>query len=466
MPSSPPPVATVETSPEGLTPDRRPCSRSLPLGVLGMVALIFAVEATIMRHDFDLTTLVASNWQLEGKAPTRQHAAKAEILCFGDSMVKFGVQPRVLGGSLGKSVYNFALYCGPPMTSFYQLERVLDAGAKPAAVLVDFQPEILMCDALQVTSRTMPEILGFGELVDLCWTARDSDRLAEFFIARLLPSSRKRFEIRAACTAAIIGQSASIRERVVGAKRNWKANGGAEVLAKNPGYGGEIPDTGAYPSMFWTPWKPNRLSRTYLERFLNLAAKHDIPVFWLIQPNTQQVDRPPRAVRLQRPVRILRPRVPGPLRQSQRDRRPPRQLSPQLLHRPRPPRPERFHRLHARDCRCPPALPRLGSSCPALASLARPPRASRRGRPRRLPPVHPQGPRRGGSGIGQYSSIKYPSRLQVSRAVRWRIFLTLKARRFEIQRPIIDLMSSKPTDPDRRRSGFVPRRSHTGRLAS
>ncbi len=274
MPSSDPPAAQ---------------KRSLPLGILGMIVLIFGVESTIMRHDFDLTTLVASNWQLEGKAPQR-YAAKSEILCFGDSMVKFGVQPRVLGPSLGRSVYNFALYCGPPETSFYQLRRAFDAGAKPAAVLVDFQPEIMMCDALKVTSRTIPEILGFSELFDLCWTAKDFDRLGEFFVARVFASSRKRFEIRAAYTAAISGQSASIRERLIAVKRNWKVNRGAEVLPKNPNYHGEIPDSGAYPSMFWTPWKANELSAIYLERFLSLAAKHQVPVFWLLQPNATEVN--------------------------------------------------------------------------------------------------------------------------------------------------------------------------------
>jgi len=272
--------------PSKLTKSARP--RSLPLGVLGMLALIFGVESLIMRHDLDLTTLVASNWQLEGKAPGR-YAAKSEILCFGDSMVKFGVQPRVLGPSLGRSVYNFALYCGPPETSYYQLRRAFAAGARPAAVLVDFQPEIMMCDALQVTSRTIPEILGFREILDLCRTANDFNRLAEFSIARIFPSARKRFEIRAALGAAISGQSASIRDRVVAAKRNWKINRGAEVLPKNLNYRGEIPDTGAYPSMFWTPWKANELSAVYLERFLDLAAQHQVAVFWLLQPNANEV---------------------------------------------------------------------------------------------------------------------------------------------------------------------------------
>ena len=241
-----------------------------------------------MRHDLDLTTLVATNWQVAEREPAR-FAGRANIACFGDSMVKFGVQPRVLGGSLGVTVHNFALYCGPPATSFYQLQRAFAAGARPAAVLVDFQPEILMCDAMKVTGRTFPEILGVRELFDLCWTAHDFNHFGEFLVARYLPSARKRFEIRAALTGAASGQSVAIRERLVAAQRNWEVNDGAEVLPKNPYFDGKVPELGAFPSMFWTPWKANKVNVTYLERFLNLAARHNVPVFWLLQPNATEV---------------------------------------------------------------------------------------------------------------------------------------------------------------------------------
>ena len=288
------------------TPPRT--ARRFPLGLLGMIALIVGVESFVMRHDDDLTTLVATNWELEGRAPARQ-AAKHEILCFGDSMVKFGIQPRILSGVLGRSTYNHALYCGPPQSSYYMLARALDAGAKPEAIVVDFQPELLMGDAMTLTSRVFPELLGFRELLDLCWQARlqefrdphyaevrglkglpASDRLAEFAIARLLPSARKRYEIRAAIVAAIGGQSVSAREKLIAVKRNWKLNSGAEVLPKNPHYHGDVPEAGAYPAMFWTPWKANPLSEVYLERFLALAADRKIPVFWLLQPNANAVD--------------------------------------------------------------------------------------------------------------------------------------------------------------------------------
>ena len=260
-----------------------------PTGLLGMLVLVVGVESSLMGHDYDFTTLIASNWRIEGRAPARV-AARNEILCFGDSMVKFGVQPRVLGARVGKSSYNFALYCGSAASSYYMLERSFASGAKPAAVVVDFQPELLMGDSMRILSRVYPELLTFRELTELCWEAHDPGRFAEFLVAKVLPSARKRYEIRASVLAAVKGESASVKEGLLAARRNWKLNKGAEVLAKNPHYRGEVPEDGAYPAMFWTPWHANKLNDLYLRHFLRLAASRDVPVFWVLQPNAAEVD--------------------------------------------------------------------------------------------------------------------------------------------------------------------------------
>jgi hypothetical protein len=270
--------------------DRGPARKpNLPLGLLGMLALIVVVESLVMGHDHDLTTLIAGNWRIEGQAPARV-ASRNEILCFGDSMVKFGIQPRVLQARVRKSAYNFALYCGAAPSSYFLLRRSIDSGARPAAVIVDFQPELLMCDSMSILSRVYPEMLSFAETVELCRDARDTNRLAEFLIAKALPTARKRHEIRASVLAVINGESVSIKEKLLAARRNWQINKGAEVLPVNPYFQGVVPDSGAYPAMFWTPWKANRLNDLYLGRFLELAASRDLPVFWVIQPNVNEVD--------------------------------------------------------------------------------------------------------------------------------------------------------------------------------
>jgi hypothetical protein len=260
------------------------------MGLLGMLALIVGVESLLMEHDYDFTTLIASNWRIEGQAPSRV-AAKNEILCFGDSMVKFGLQPKILGATIGKPSYNFGLYCGSPASSYYMLKRSFDSGSKPAAVVVDFQPELIMTDSLKILNRVYPELLTFYETAELCWKARNPDRFAEFVVTSILPSARKRHEIRASVMAAFKGESVSIKEKLLAVRRNWKVNRGAEVLPKYPYFDGEVPTTGPYPAMFWTPWKPDPVSDVYVRRFLKLAESHQVPVFWVLQPNAASVDR-------------------------------------------------------------------------------------------------------------------------------------------------------------------------------
>ena len=91
------------------------------------------------REDLRLHDECRADWAYGGRAASRR-APDAEILCFGDSMIKFGMAPRVLEDRLGRRAFNLALYAGSPTASYFLLRRPLESGAKPAAVLVDFQP--------------------------------------------------------------------------------------------------------------------------------------------------------------------------------------------------------------------------------------------------------------------------------------------------------------------------------------
>ena len=156
---------------------------------------------------------------------------------------------------LGKSAYNFALYCGSAPASYYMLRRSFDAGAKPAAIVVDFQPELLMGDSMKILNRVYPELLTFRETAELCWTTGTSTgtivrdrpgrpvRRVRGRQAPALGPEAVRDPGRAS-SPAIKGESASVKEKLLAAKRNWKINQGAEVLPKNPYYQGEVPEFG------------------------------------------------------------------------------------------------------------------------------------------------------------------------------------------------------------------------------
>ena len=77
------------------------------LGIPGDDRAGLAVESFVSRHFPDLASSYSQEWQKTGRN-VRHEAPRSEVLCFGDSLVKVGVAPRVLEHRLGKRVFNFA----------------------------------------------------------------------------------------------------------------------------------------------------------------------------------------------------------------------------------------------------------------------------------------------------------------------------------------------------------------------
>src|SRR5581483_11588744 len=71
----------------------------------------------------------------------------------------------------------------------------LDAGARPRAVVVDFQPTLLASDPAYNQAR-WPELLGQRDAIDLARVSRAPDQAASIAARRLLPSLRLRPPLR------------------------------------------------------------------------------------------------------------------------------------------------------------------------------------------------------------------------------------------------------------------------------
>ena len=252
----------------------------LPWGLLGMLALVWAVESFVSRHHPDLAPSYSLEWRRTSRN-VREHAPRSEILCFGDSLVKVGVAPRVLEQRLGKRVYNFALSAGPPVASYGLFRRALEAGARPAAVLLDSKWTVLADSS--VNNRTiLSDIFGPREFLDLAWTARDPCLFANLMVSRALPSFHVRFEIRADVLTALHGEAPPRRRNIDAWRRNWWLNHGAHHPPKELGYHGEI-DL-ANTQLLPDAWQADPIVAAYLERFFALAQERNIAVFWLIPP--------------------------------------------------------------------------------------------------------------------------------------------------------------------------------------
>lgn len=250
----------------------------MPYGLLGALALMWTIEGAISRRPLECSDEISNVWRLSGQA-ARGIAAKAEILCFGDSLTKVGIVPRVLERRLSVPVFNLAVYAGHTSSSYFLLRRALASGARPKAIVLDCHSNLLAA-ASKTNGRFWTEITNFPEALDLCWQTLDPALSLKMAGAWLLPSHKGRMEIRETLLGTLRGEiTRSLRSRQALA-RNWSMNRGAVLLARNQGPANAFVPGPNLPGQ----WVPRGVNVCYLERFLNLAALHDVPVFWLLPP--------------------------------------------------------------------------------------------------------------------------------------------------------------------------------------
>jgi len=258
--------------------------RRIPAGLLGMIAMVIAVEAFIVHREPDLMRHKIVDWRTTSRQSTR-NAPKAKLLAFGDSMVKFGVQPRVLKTETGRKAFNLAVCGGPPPVSYFLLRRALNAGGKPDAIIVDFT-KLHVAEGPRSELKHYPwhVFLKLREAIELSWSMRDADFLARTMTRAWLPSVGNRIALRNNIVAAFDGQAQSEAEISNFVGFNRAVNNNAQVNAKNPAF----LDVAVPPGLQPVPdtWKPDPVNAKYVKRFLDLAAARQIPVFCILPPQS------------------------------------------------------------------------------------------------------------------------------------------------------------------------------------
>ncbi|MGE3820546.1 MAG: hypothetical protein AB7I30_14125 [Isosphaeraceae bacterium] len=286
----------------------------LPLGLIGAVLLAIACESVVARHRSIFMSSHELDWNAAARDASGPFVRNAEVLLLGDSMVKFGLNPRVLQAHLGRRVYGLALLNGRPGASYFLLRRAIEAGARPKLVVVDYQPECMFEKTPHLLDqREWKGLLSPRECLDLGLAHRDPIFLARAALACALPSYRCRGEIRRAVLADLQGQPRPNVEENAKVGRNRTVNRGGMVLAPAPDYQGDVPPTTmrivANPDWFGRP--DNVI---YIHRLLNLAREHDVRVVWLLPPNVPAVEaqreRLGVAERYTRFIRAVRARHP------------------------------------------------------------------------------------------------------------------------------------------------------------
>ena len=186
-------IALLRVSRRWAETERQHCRASVPWGLLGMLALVAIAEAALSHDDRYYTRLDNMNYRFPG-AVCRE-VAHREVLCFGDSLVKMGVVPKVIEERLGKSTYNLSVAGGMPSATYILLRRVVEQGGRPSAVLVDFKPSNLAVNP-RVLVRPLAELTTTRESVELNWHYGDDTFLAITVLSKLFTSYRDREDIR------------------------------------------------------------------------------------------------------------------------------------------------------------------------------------------------------------------------------------------------------------------------------
>jgi hypothetical protein len=258
----------------------------MPWGLIGMIGLVVAIERYEVRPNRAFSSVHAERWRFAAEA-LKQKAQAAQIVCFGDSLVHYGVVPRIIERAIGKPVTNLAVSTGPPPASYFLLRRLLRHGARPRAVLVDFESKIILEGP---TSRVRPypwaDFLSVREAVELCRAAGDPELFARIGLAKVLHSYKNRFEIRGNILSALRGQEITIHKVVSMLSLNWQANVGAQINPKSDWPQPPEPPSEAQPGT----WVCDPVNRAFMERFLELAERSGVAVFWImppVSPNSQ-----------------------------------------------------------------------------------------------------------------------------------------------------------------------------------
>jgi hypothetical protein len=253
--------------------------RGWPAGLLGAMAIMLAAEGYVARRRDEISSLFSVEWRQNARA-VRRYAGGSAVLCFGTSLSRMGVAPRVIEERLGMPAYNFAASGAQPFACYVALRDALASGARPQAIVVDYawttlgQPDTFNETGL-VASRPLADLLEWAR------AARDASLLGRMVLAWALPSFHGRPEVRANIAAALSGAEPDRNPARFLYARHGEINCGA-CLQGSIGYDGSV-DPGN-PVMFPKEWSCTAASRRYIGEFLALAGSRGIPVFWALPP--------------------------------------------------------------------------------------------------------------------------------------------------------------------------------------
>jgi hypothetical protein len=251
----------------------------VPVGLIGALALIVGVESFIASHKSD--TMDGSLWAYEhARRIAAEKARDCGLLAFGDSLMRHGVAPKVIRERTGLEGYNLSIPGSQVPASYFLFREAIESGARPRVVLLDLFPCLLTSDPW-ANITNWPILASYRDCVDMGWHARDPKLFVSLMLRKTLPSVRCRESIRVAILEALDGRGGDTRTNIQVGLWNWEVNRGLaiEKYRLDPTIPLENP-----LNQFFRPIRCTPLNRLYIDRFMKLAAKHDVKVFLVLPP--------------------------------------------------------------------------------------------------------------------------------------------------------------------------------------
>jgi hypothetical protein len=268
-------------------PDRIPASplrrSGIPWGVVGMIGLIVVIEGFVGRNWLDFSDPVSLSWRFSAEA-ARTEAAGSQLLCLGDSLVKHGLIPSVIEGESGLRTSNLSAARAPTLMTYFLFRRALDAGARPDVIIINAKPAVLI-GGPDFNARYFQEVLTLRECLELFQITKRSSFMISMLVGRLLPSLRCRLEVRSNLLSALRDEPDRLHDINRTLWRNWTVNGGANIADLDSRYEEKVTPEVAR-RMQTDVSHVDRMNAEAIERLLQLAARRNIPVFWLLTPLT------------------------------------------------------------------------------------------------------------------------------------------------------------------------------------
>lgn len=252
--------------------------RFWPAGLLGMLALVACIEVAIGHPDRFVGLSDQWYWRLAKRDAERMQGR--DILAMGDSLVKLGVAPGVIQRVTGRSGYNLAIGGGQAPATYYMLRRTLAHGARPSAILLDFFPRLMQLDG-DHNAENWSQLLSMSECLELAWNAGRPDWAGQFMVQKLLPTVAHRNGIRTNIKMAMFDLSEpkhASREL----RRTFRQHAGLQGLP--PGAGDFNTSVSGWVERFFSRLEFSPVNALYAKKTLDLAAEHDLRVYWLVPP--------------------------------------------------------------------------------------------------------------------------------------------------------------------------------------